>query len=163
MKLSAVVVLLVVGANSPAMGALRSPVFTLQQKQAIVYAYQIGGLDLAAIIYQESSACTRIHNPKTTSPIGCGQLHQDTADVAAGHHVSKRALVINWRYNIRLAAKTLRDCQAEFGEDGGITCYEVGAPAARGMTKRQLESSDYLHVIERRIAELKALPLSTDP
>ncbi len=162
MKLSAIVVLLVAGANSPAMGAPRSPVFTPQQKQAIVEAYRLGGLRFAAIIYQESSGCAFLHGKLDPYAFGCSQLHHDTADGIAGAHVSTHILMHDYDLNLHIGAEQLRRCTVLFGKFGGITCYNAGIPVARRMTPYQRNHSPYLHAIERRIRELKALPLSTE-
>ena len=137
-------------------------VFSAAQAQALAYAYQVGGRDLAGIVYQESTGCARIRGKLDPRAIGCGQLHQETADAACGCATTRQALELNWRYNIRLAARILAACQAEFGEAGGITCYWLGAPAARTKTRFYLEHSPYLRQIRRRERELDDLPLSED-
>ncbi len=161
MKLSAVVVVLVVGANSPAMGAPRSPVFTHQQKVELVEAYQDGGYRLAAIILQESSACEIVHSPIDPLACGCGGVHAETADGVVGSEVSCAFMNIDWDFSIRVAELYLERCTELFGRWGGISCFNSGIPAARRMTPYQRNHSPYLHAIERRIRELQTLPLDT--
>ncbi len=160
MKLSAVVVLLC-AVSSWAMGAPRSPVFTPQQKVELIEAYQDGGYRLAGIILQESSACEIVHSSIDPLACGCGGVHAETADTVVGSQVSCAFMDIDWDFSIRVAELYLERCTELFGRQAGITCYNVGIPAAHAMTPYQRNHSPYLHAIERRIRELQALPLDT--
>ncbi len=142
MKLSAIVVLLVAGANSPAMGAPRSPVFMHLQEQMLAVAYQAGvafepkdwptyahpfPMVVQAILITESSACLFIHNQRTKTPIGCMQLHVTTASMIAGTSVSRKVLEQNWVLNIRIGAAFLAYCFAVTGKPSlAISCYHGG-------------------------------------
>jgi len=137
------------------------PLFNYSQKQVLVKAYSLGGYRLAAIILQESSACTDMHSRIDVLACGCGGTHTGTADYIVGSTVSCSFLDMDWDFSIRVAAAYLAECTALFGEDGGLTCYQQGIPKARTMTKYQLFHSPYLKTIKRRIEELRHLPLDT--
>ena len=159
-----VVLLLPISAANSA----RLPSLTATQKQVIVKAYHLGGVVLAAIILQESSACVykiamiRFHTGKPDHAYGCGQLHSKTADNIYGSHVPKYVLIHEQDLNMEIAYQLLRNCVAEFGWYGGITCYQAGQPATSAMTKYQREHSDYLTIILRRMNELRRLPKDTE-
>jgi hypothetical protein len=131
------------------------------QSQMLVYAYQIGGYRLAAIILQESSACTRLHGDGGKAH-GCGQMHSKTWQYVAGFKAAPWWLDHDPWLAIRAANLYLQECTKEFGEWGGITCYETGAPKARHLSYYELNHSAYLEKVERRITELRQLPLDTE-
>ena len=164
MKLSVCAVLLYLGywtLTPPVLGAPRGPSLTHLQKQMLVTAYNIGGYRLSAIIFQESSACIHVHSPIDKRACGCGGTHTDTAGYVANSRVSCRMLDTDWDFSIRIANAYLQQCTLLYGEKGGVSCYHWGLPASYRMTTKQLDTSDYLHTIERRIRELQALPLDT--
>ncbi len=132
-----------------------------EQTAAIVDAYRVGGIRLAAIVLQESSGCLQLTGDGGDA-YGCAQLHLDTAEHVVGSRVSAWMLAHDYGLNVRIAAIYLNECTQLYGYKGGITCYHVGIPAARVMTPHALIHSSYLRTIERRMIELKNLPLSTD-
>jgi hypothetical protein len=131
------------------------------QSQMLIYAYRIGGYRLAGIILQESSACKHIRNPNS-SAAGCGQMLDGTFDHVAGFDASSWWLIHDPWLAIRAANLYLQECTKEFGEWGGITCYQTGAPKARHLSYYELNHSAYLEKVERRIRQLKQLPLDQD-
>lgn len=138
------------------------PLLTTQQKRMLVKADFIGGPRLAAIIYQESSACAEVHSAVDPLACGCGGTHAGTASLIVGSEVACEFLNIDWDFSIRVAALYLEKCTEIFGYRPAITCYQQGIPKARTMKQRQLLDSDYLKAIDKRMAELRRIPLSTD-
>lgn len=138
------------------------PLLTHTQKRMLIRADFIGGPRLAAIIYQESSACADVHSVVDPLACGCGGTHAGTASYVVGSEIACSFLNIDWDFSIRVAALYLTKCTELFGYRPALTCYNVGIPAARKMTLQQLLSSDYLKAIDKRMAELRRIPLSTD-
>ena len=163
MKLSAFAVMLLLGSGlSPsAWSAPRGPSLSHWQKVELVEAYQYGGYRLAGIILQESSACKIVHSTIDPLACGCGGVHVGTADAMVGSDVSCAFMDIDWDFSIRVAELYLQRCTELFGRAGGVTAYNVGIPKARTLTQYQLTHSPYLRIIQRRILELRALPLNT--
>ena len=158
--LAAVLALLAV--MIPNIAAQASPLsLNRQQEQVLMDAYTIGGYRLSAIILQESSACQIVHSTIDPLACGCGQVHVVTAEAMVGSEVSCAFMDIDWDFSIRVAELYLQRCTELFGRAGGIACYNLGIPKARTLTQYQLTHSPYLRIIERRIRELRALPLDT--
>ncbi len=80
-----------------------------------------------AILMTESSGCLYIHNPHTRSPIGCMQLHYQTAYMIAQVPISRAMLRLNWILNIRIGAAFLAYCFSVTGKPSlAISCYNKG-------------------------------------
>jgi hypothetical protein len=131
------------------------------QSQMLVYAYRIGGYRLAGIILQESSGCKHIHGDKGKA-FGCGQMHKETWHHVATFDASTWWLLHDPWMAISAANLYLDECTRAFGELGGISCYRYGMPAASNMKAYELNHSAYLEKVERRITELRQLPLDTE-
>lgn len=160
----AVVIALLLGLSSWSVPGTASspPSLSLQQKQVIVDAYQIGGERLAAIILQETSACAVVHSDVDPLACGCGGTHTGTAESVVGAQVACAFLNIDWDFSIRVAELYLEKCTLLFGERGGLTCYNVGIPKAKTLTSYQLNHSSYQRIIRHRIEEIDALPRDPD-
>ena len=160
--LVAVLFLLTAPLSAPAANTARPPVLSALQKHEIVYAYQRGGMRLAAIVYQESSGCVFLRDKSNRLVYGCGHLNINTVAKVVGFPVNSWMLTHDFELNINIAAELLNQCTQVFGFYGGITCYYSGAPAARAMTRYQLLHSQYLATIQTRMMELQAIPVDTE-
>jgi hypothetical protein len=138
------------------------PSLTMLQKRMLVKADFIGGPRLAGIIYQESSACLQVHSVIDPLACGCSGLHADTASYVVGSKVACSFLDIDWDFSIRVANLYLQKCTELFGYLPALSCYNVGIPKARTMTRTELLHTDYLKTIEHRMSELRQLPKDTE-
>ena len=148
----AALLLLGMAAITPAMGATLH--LSRDQAQFIAYADRVGGLRLAAIILQESSAC-QTNRGDHGHAHGCGQMHTDTFRHVAGFKASVWWLDHDPWLSIRAANLYLRECTRLYGYWQGIECFNIGIPAMK-----KPHTNDYLHRIEYRMNQLQHLPLS---
>ena len=164
MKFLAAVLILLVVLLLPisAANSARLPSLTTIQKHMLVKADFIGGPRLAAIIYQESSACYQVHSDLDPLACGCGGTHAATASYVVGSEVACEFLNIDWDFSIRVANLYLAKCTELFGYIPALSCYNVGIPKAKTMTLEQLLNTDYLQTIEHRMSELRRLPKDTE-
>lgn len=160
----AVVLLLLIVPLLPfsAVKAAQPPSLNMVQEQAIVYAYRIGGMRLAAIVYQESSGCVILRGKVDHLALGCAGLHQQTANNVPFYHATVWSLQHDFRLNIDIAERVLAECTNAFGFYGGITCYWSGIPVAQAMGRYKRLHSGYLAIIRQRMMELQDIPVDTE-
>lgn len=131
------------------------------QAYAIVQAYRIGGMALAAVVLQESSACERMHGADPLG-VGCSQIHLATARGVTHEPIGEWMLASDWQLNMAAGEDYLVHCANLFGWPGAFTCYHLGVPAARAMGAAARDHSDYVREIDYRIRQLESLPISED-
>ncbi|MGA9851860.1 MAG: lytic transglycosylase domain-containing protein [Gammaproteobacteria bacterium] len=115
------------------------------------------GIELAAIVWAESSLCLHMHAIHSSAQ-GCAQLHPDTAAMIAGVPVSNWSLEHDWSLNMRIAAAFLRKCMDRFGYRGGIRCYRLGIPAASNPVWSN-DDRHYVAKVLRHVWTIEHLPI----
>lgn len=163
MKITAALLFLLIVLAPPSHSiAAGLPSLNHWQKQELVEAYQDGGIRLAGIILQETSACAVVHSDIDPLACGCGGTHTDTAASVVGSEVACQFLDVDWGFSIRVAALYLERCTELFGDDGGLAAYWMGIPKAKTLTSRELLKTPYIGVIHKRMHELDTLTWSTE-
>lgn len=140
--------------------------FSAAQSRALVNAYRVGqryglGIVLAAIVWQESSACERLIGDDGAG-LGCAQMHLSAARHVTGTKVSAWALIHDRRLALRLAARFLQECVSRYGLEGGIGCYHLGLARARALPRPALAQSPYVLQVLAKVRVLERLHVSRD-
>ncbi len=118
------------------------------------YAYEVGGITLVAILWQESTMCLHKSGDDGTS-LGCGQLKLKTARMYAPY-VTRPMLLHDDELNIRIAHRHFLYCEALTGSwTGAVYCYNHGDIAARAATWRVLLKDGYVKSIQTWIRRVK--------